>query len=34
LHRLVRPQAAVIGYLPVAVFFLLPFPIRARRRRI
>jgi uncharacterized membrane protein len=30
---LIRPQAAVIGYLLVALFFLLPFPIRARRRR-
>ena len=30
---LVRPQAAVIGYLLVALFFLLPFPIRTRRRR-
>jgi uncharacterized membrane protein len=29
---LIWPQVAVVGYLVIAVFFLIPFPIRRRRR--
>jgi uncharacterized membrane protein len=30
---LVRPTAAVFGYLVITLFFLIPFPIRARQQR-